>query len=131
MRQLRILPLVLLMAGLFSFSGKKDLKRRLVGKWTMVKVYDGDNDVTEKHNPKNNRWIKFNRNGSFESGGDPHGYNDGEWEFDSKKKVLFLDSNTKDDDSEWKVSFEGNKMIMRGIGTPRQEGFKLISKKVE
>jgi len=79
--------------------------------------------------PKNNRWIKLKRNGSFESGGDPHGYNDGKWELDSEKLILFLESNTEDDDSEWKIAFDENKTIWTGIGTPRQEGFKLIHKK--
>jgi len=45
--------------------------------------------------------------------------------------ILFLDSNTEDDDSEWKIDFDDNKTIWTGIGTPRQEQFKLISKKME
>jgi len=131
MTQFRILSLIILITGLFSCSSNQTPKKQLIGKWTMIKVYDGENDVTNKHNPKNNRWIKFNRNGSFESGGDPHGYNDGSWELDPEKLILFLDSNTEDDDSEWKIDFDDNKTIWTGIGTPRQEQFKLISKKME
>ena len=131
MTKFRILSLIILITGLFSCSSNQDPNKQLVGKWTMVKVYDGKNDVTNKHNPKNNRWIKFNRNGSFESGGDPHGYNDGNWELDPEKLILFLDSNTEGDDSEWKIIFDGNKTIWTGIGTPRQERFKLISEKME
>ena len=96
----------------------------------MVQVFNGKNDATQVHNPKNNRWIKFNRNGSFESGGDPYGYNDGNWELDPQKMTLFLDSKVEGDDSEWNVSFDGNQMIWTGIGTPRQENFKLIHEKV-
>ena len=131
MNQLRILSLTILITSVFSCSTNQSPKKQLLGKWTMVKVYDRENDVTNKHNPKNNRWIKFNRNGSFESGGDPHGYNDGNWELDSEKLILFLDSKIEDDDSEWKISFEDNKTIWTGIGTPRQEGFKLIHKRME
>ncbi len=129
MNQLKILFLSILIAVSFSCSNKQEPKQQLIGKWVMVMVYDGENDVTNEHNPKKNRWIKFNRNGSFESGGDPHGYNDGNWELDSEKLILFLDSNVEDDDSEWKISFEDNKTIWKGIGTPRQEGFKLIHEK--
>jgi len=96
----------------------------------MIQVFDGENDATQRHNPKSNRWIKFNRNGSFESGGYPHGYNDGIWELDSEKMVLFIDSKVEGDDSEWNLSFEGEKMIWTGVGTPRQERFKVISKKI-
>jgi len=131
MNLLRILSFAMLVSALCMCSGNKDPRKQLVGKWTMVKVYDGENDVTEKHNPKSNRWIKFNRNGSFESGGDPHGYNDGEWELDLEKMVLFLDSKLEGDDSEWKITFEGNQTVWTGIGTPRQERFKLVHKKTE
>jgi len=131
MNQLRILTLIVLTTSIFSCSTKQSPEKQLIGKWVMVEVYDGENDVTSKHNPENNRWIKFNRNGSFESGGDPHGYNDGNWELDTEKLILFLDSKMEDDDSEWKISFEENKTIWRGIGTPRQEGFKLIHTKIE
>lgn len=131
MKKLRILSLIALIASVLSCSTNQAAKMQIIGKWTMVKVYEGENDVTNEHNPKNNRWIKFNRNGSYESGGDPHGYNDGEWELDSEKLILFLDSKMEDDDSEWKITFEDNKTIWTGIGTPRQEGVKLILMKME
>lgn len=131
MKQTRILFLAILIARLLSCSNERDLEKQLVGKWSMEHVYEGEYEVTEKHNPKSNRWIKFNRNGSFESGGDPHGYNDGTWELDTEKLVLFLDSNTEDDDSEWKITFDEDKTIWRGIGTPRQESFKLVHKRME
>ncbi|AOW18116.1 hypothetical protein LPB03_11915 [Polaribacter vadi] len=127
----RIISFVILITGLFSCANNQAPKKQLIGKWTMTKVYDGEKDITNKMNPKNNRWIKFNRNGSFESDGDPHGYNDGNWELDPEKLILFLDSKLEGDDSEWKIAFDGNTTIWTGIGTPRQERFKLIHKKIE
>lgn len=121
--------LIILSFLLVSCSSKKNMEKQLLGKWMMNAVYENDQNVTSKHNPENNRWIKFNRNGSYESGGDPHGYNDGEWELDVEKAILFLDSNMEDDDSEWKISFKDDKTIWTGIGTPRQEGVKLVLKK--
>ena len=114
-----------------SCSTKKSQEKQILGKWKMEKVYEGEQEVTAIHNPKNNRWIKFNRNGSFESGGDPYGYNDGTWELDLEKSILFIDSKTEGDDSEWNVTFEEDKLIWTGIGTPRQESFKIINRKVE
>lgn len=109
---------------LASCSGSESPEKQILGKWSMDKVLEGDKDVTNIHNPEGNRWIKFNRNGSFETGGDPHGYNDGNWELDDKL-VLFLDSREENDDSEWKISIDGDQMTWIGIGTPRQENFKL------
>ncbi len=97
----------------------------------MDKIYEGERDVTIAHNPENNRWIKFNRNGSFESGGDPYGYNDGNWSIDDEKSTLFLNSSVENDDSEWKVIFQNGKMIWTGIGTPRQESFRLTYSRTE
>jgi hypothetical protein len=130
MTRAKTMVLLLITIGLFSCANTQDPQKQLIGKWKMVKIYEGEKDVSSQHNPKNNRWIKFNRNGSFESGGDPQGPNEGEWEFDVKTMVLFIDSKKEDDDSEWKIAFEDDKMIYKGIGTQRQESFKLISKKV-
>jgi hypothetical protein len=33
--------------------------------------------VSDEHNPQKNRYITFNKDGSFESGGDPYGTNTG------------------------------------------------------
>ena len=116
-----------LVVSLIACSSPESMNKQLLGTWMIERVYEGENDVTAQHNPSGNRWIKFNRNGSFESGGDPYGHNDGNWELDTTKSILFLDSNTEDDDSEWNVSFQDNKVIWQGIGTPRQESFKIIS----
>ena len=71
----------------------------------MYKIYEADKDVTSEHNPKNNRWIKFDEDGSFESDGDPYGHNTGQWRLDNEKSILFIDSDVEDDDSEWNISF--------------------------
>ena len=128
MRQISFI--ISIAVSMLACTSNTSLDKQLIGKWMMETVYDGDQDVTTKHNPQNNRWIKFNRNGSFESGGDPYGYNDGNWELNKENSTLFLDSNTEDDDSEWHLLFQDkNTMVWTGIGTPRQEGFKLIHKR--
>ena len=75
---------------------------------------------------QNNRWIIFNDDGTFISGGDPFGKNTGKWKIDDNKSVLFIDSNIDDDDSEWNVKFNGDEMTWTGIGHPRKENTKLI-----
>ena len=121
----------ILILGVLSCSPSEGLEQQVLGKWMIDKVYEDEQDVTVEHNPKKDRWIKFNRNSSFESGGDPYGYNDGTWDVSHENSTLFLDSSVEGDDSEWKVIFREGKMIWTGIGTPRQESFKIVYSKVE
>jgi hypothetical protein len=41
------------------------LDEKIIGTWIMDNVYEYNKDVTEKHNPKQNRWITFYADGSF------------------------------------------------------------------
>lgn len=118
---------ILLILG--SCDSKDNLNKKILGTWYIHRIYDGEKDVTNEHNPKNDRWIKFNKNGSFESDGTPYGYNDGNWELDIDKSTLFIDSKIENDDSEWNIIFKGEEFIWTGIGTPRQENFKIVQKK--
>jgi hypothetical protein len=102
---------------------------KIIGTWTMEKVYEYDNDVTESHNPKHERWIAFKPDGSFVSGGEPFGQNAGRWTIDNDKSVLYIDSDVDDDDSEWNVTFANDRMTWTGTGHPRKENTRLIHKR--
>lgn len=100
---------------------------KIIGKWKMEQVLEGDRDITKDLNPEGDRWIAFKTNGTFASGGGPYGANTGKYSIDDKTETLFLDSNAgEDDDSNWKFTFEGDKLIMSGVGTERQEKTKVI-----
>jgi hypothetical protein len=118
----------LILIGLMVLScGSPDkLDRQLVGTWMMHNVFEYDKDVTEIHNPSDNRWIEFKEDGSFVSDGDPFGRNTGRWKADHETSVLYLDSDREDDDSEWKVTITGDQLIWTGIGHPRKENTKLV-----
>lgn len=105
------------------------LDKKLVGKWTMEKVYEYGQDVTAKHNPSSNRYFKFNQDGTFLSDGDPFGRNTGRWKVDNEKSILFIDSDMEDDDSEWNITFKDDETIWTGIGHPRKENTRLVHKK--
>ncbi|MBX2963077.1 MAG: hypothetical protein KF687_11240 [Cyclobacteriaceae bacterium] len=105
------------------------LNSRVIGVWTMEKVYEYGNDETEKHNPNKDRWIEFRSDGSFVSDGEPFGRNTGHWTTDNNKSTLIIDSDIDDDDSEWKVTFEMDQMTWAGIGHPRKENTRVIHKR--
>jgi hypothetical protein len=130
MKKIAFLSTVILFLN-SSCDRSKSIDEQLIGKWTMEKVYEYDKDETEKHNPKKNRYVIFNADGTFVSDGDPFGRNTGKWTVDNKKSILFIDSDVDDDDSEWNVSFNGDETTWTGIGHPRKENTKLIHKKVE
>ena len=78
-------------------------------------VLDGTQDVTEEHNPESDRYIVLHEDGTFESGGSPHGTNTGRWAFDETARELYLDSDAgENDDSYWTVSFENGQMKWQG-----------------
>ena len=123
------ITLVLAAFFIISVAWSKKPEKKILGTWSMYKVFEYDKDVTEKHNPKNNRWIEFKSDGTFISDGDPFGRNTGRWKVDNKNSILFIDSDIEDDDSEWKVSIKGDEMIWTGIGHPRKENTKLVHKR--
>lgn len=116
--------LALLFFGACNTSSKPE--NELAGVWAMHKVYEFGKDETEKHNPKKNRWIEFRQDGTFVSDGDPAGRNTGRWRMDEENAILYLDSDMEGDDSEWKVSFDGNETTWTGIGHPRKENTRLV-----
>lgn len=101
----------------------------ILGKWLMHQVIQNESDVTDQHNPKQDRWVSFHEDGTFVSDGSPFGRNTGTYQMESNH-ILFLDSNAgSDDDSQWSVSFVENLMIWKGIGSEFAMGFQLIHKK--
>ena len=103
----------------------------IIGKWKMVTVLEGNQDVTPLMNPENDRWIEFKADGTFNSGGGPHGSNTGRYLVNNNEKTLQLDSNAgEDDDSQWRLQFREDLLYMRGIGSQRQEMTTVISQRV-
>ena len=78
-------------------------------------VQDGTSDVSSEHNPESDRYIIFNSDNTFESGGSPYGKNTGAWTLDQESGELFLNSDAgEDDDSYWIVRFDGEAMHWQG-----------------
>ena len=117
---------MLLLLLIFSCNSTEQLEQQLIGEWSLEKVYEAEEDVTERHNPKHNRWIKFNEDGTFVSDGDPFGRNTGRWSVDNKESILRIDSDVEGDNSEWKVSMRNGRTIWTGMGHPRKESTRII-----
>ncbi len=106
------------------------INKQLKGTWAMEKVYDNANDVTAQHNPQNDRWIRFNKDGSFKSGGTPTGENTGKWIYTDTNRQLFLDSDAGEgDDSYWLLQLDKNNMNWAGTRSSFTERFKLTFSK--
>ena len=127
--------LVIATITIFTFCAKdKSLSERIIGKWKMTKVLELSEDVTERHNPDNNRWIRFindteiENGGAFESGRSDSTENTGKWFID--KDGLFIDSDAgEDDDSYWQVKIDENKMYWKGRKFEFNKRFEIFYKK--
>ncbi len=109
---------------------KTNVEDQILGRWEMSKVLQTGKDVTDQHNPERNRFINFNPDGTFESGGDPFGPNTGKYSFDEKGN-LYLDSDAgPDDDSSWLVNISENEMIWKGLANEFAREFELRHQKV-
>jgi len=93
-------------------------------------------DVTEEHNPGNNRWIKFmpdsaeEMKGIFESGRGEDKENTGKWVINENE--LFIDSDAgQNDDSYWEISFDADKMYWKGRRFEFNKRFEIVHEKVE
>lgn len=103
---------------------------QLKGTWAMEKVYDNSTDVTAQHNPQNDRWITFAKDGSFKSGGTPTGENTGKWIYTNINRQLHLDSDAGEgDDSYWLIQLDKDSMNWAGIRSSFTERFKLTFSK--
>ena len=131
----------LLISGLvFTCSCKSDVnvKENINGKWSMNNVKEVSEDVTQRHNPNNDRWIKFIDNaeiengGTFESGSGDTKENSGKWFYNEKENELYLDSDAgEDDDSYWSVTIEGNTMLWKGRKFEFNKRFEIEYTKLE
>jgi len=132
------LALMLIISLIFIYTCSQELSvtEKIIGKWEMIKVKELSEDVTERHNPDKNRWIRFiedrniERGGLFESGRDNVKENSGKWFYDKNENELYLDSDAgEDDDSYWSVTVEGNTMLWKGRKFEFNKRFEIEYKK--
>ncbi len=99
-----ILSVLFLAYSLIGFGQQS--KEKILGKWDIHRVFRSEKNVTKENDPSNNRYITFNADGTFESGGDPYGINTGIYTL-SENGTLFIDSDAGEgDDSMWVISFD-------------------------
>ncbi|MGB3541829.1 hypothetical protein [Rubrivirga sp.] len=103
----------------------------LVGRWDMTRVYERGQDVTDQHDPADDRFIELYADGTFESGGQPYGRNTGRWTYDHARRDLVLDSDLgPEDDSQWVVTLRGDEMEWGGAGSEFARRFRITSRRV-
>lgn len=129
--QAKKLIILLLTTLLIASCGQSEkLGKKIIGTWTIEKIYKNGKDVTNKRNPGNERWIEFKPNGAFESDGEPFGPNKGRWTTNDDKSILYLGSEEGDDKTKWKITFDHDSTTTwTGVGHPKKENTKLIHKR--
>ena len=112
--------------------------KQIPGKWKMDKVMEESEDVTQIHNPDNNRWIRFEKQsdivngGLFESGSWDKTENTGKWYYDEKENEMYLDSDAgEDDDSYWSITIKNDTMKWKGRRFEFNKRFEILHTRVE
>lgn len=124
---LRLFSLAVILAVLTACAPTANLKDQISGKWDMIGVRIFNEDASPMLNPMNNRWISFASNGSFASGSGDKQENAGSYTLNEVEARLDLDSDAgPGDDSSWQLIFQNDTLLMRGIGTERQESSEVV-----
>ncbi|MCB0630125.1 MAG: hypothetical protein R2824_31030 [Saprospiraceae bacterium] len=124
------LTLLWLLCAVFACqTNSTSMADQLVNRWDMDQIIQNGEDVTQQHDPKDNRWIELHSDGTFTSDGDPFGRNTGKWTLDEQNMELFLDSDAgPDDDSYWIVEMGDGTVRLKGKGSEFAEAFTMIWK---
>ena len=104
---------------------------RVLGKWKMITVMEGNQDISPTLNPANDECVGHFARRTFESGNDSEVNNTGTYIVNNEARTLHLDSDASEgDDSNWKMQFREDLLLMRGIGSARQEMTTVTSQRV-
>lgn len=123
MRQLP--PLLFIAFTVFACSSKSP--DPITGKWDMIAVRIHNEDASPQLNPMQDRWIHFHEDRTFTSGSGNGQENAGAYQLNLLDHGLHLDSDAgPGDDSNWRLTFRGDTLLMRGIGTARQEASEVV-----
>lgn len=117
----------ILLSLILSCAPPSNLKDKISGKWKMVGVLIFNDDASPVLNPMQNRWLSFGGDDSFTSGSGETQENAGSYKLSETEARLDLDSDAgPGDDSSWRLSFRNDTLVMRGIGTDRQENSEVL-----
>ncbi len=93
----------------------------------MVGVLIFNDDASPTLNPMQNRWLSFSADDSFTSGSGEVQENAGSYKLNDAEARLDLDSDAgPGDDSSWRLTFRNDTLVMRGVGTERQENSEVL-----
>lgn len=124
---LRLFSLAAVLAVLTACAPSSNLKEQISGKWEMAGVRIFNDDASPTLNPLNNRWLSFGPNDTFTSGSGEVQENAGTYILTATEARLDMDSDAgPGDDSSWLLTLRNDTLLMRGIGTERQENSEVI-----
>jgi len=121
--------IILFLIGIASINTQA--QDEIIGKWKLEQVIVDGVDVSQEHNPFNERWIEFLKNGSFQSDGRPFGKNSGTWSEEKTENIIHLKSKVEDDNSDWVYELDKDKIRWTGFGDRKKQNTVLMHTKIE
>jgi hypothetical protein len=112
--------LILLLFGILSC---KPTSEPFIGKWQILKIVENNESTDLVEN-----WINLKNNGTFESyDGEFKKQENGKWLYSSEDKVLLIDGEGEEGDSEWILNFKNDSLVFHS----KSNSMYLISKRIE
>lgn len=100
----------------------------IVGTWEVNGVYHGDKDITNTDTVGTNERMEFNREAKYMSYSGNERIDSGTYRLNESHAILYLESATGQEPSEWNVTLSNNNLTLqpRGAATSHAQGFKYV-----
>lgn len=99
----------------------------IVGTWEVEGIYKGKKDISNTDTVGANQTITFDREAKYVSYSANERIDSGTYRLNENHSLLYLESSTGQEPSEWKVSFTNNGMTLQPRETyPHAESFRYV-----
>ncbi|HEY3401820.1 MAG TPA: lipocalin family protein [Ohtaekwangia sp.] len=132
----KIIYSVLILVSLGSYAqaqSSKDIKikliEKIVGSWSLKEVYDSQSKTSRPGATQSTGFsaLEFSPDGEFKSFSKGVTIDSGSYRLNENQGKLYLESTeTKNDPSEWAISFKNDQMVLKGQGVKHAERYHYI-----
>jgi hypothetical protein len=103
----------------------KNLTETIVGTWQVDEIFKGKKDISNTDTLGFNETIIFDQEGNYVSHSSAEKIDSGLYRLNENHSILYLDSETGDNTTEWSITFSKGGMILQPRSThPHAQSFK-------
>jgi hypothetical protein len=104
---------------------RENLTETIVGTWQVDEIFKGKKDISNTDTLGYNETIIFDREGSYISHSGAEKIDSGLYRLNENHSILYLESETGDNTTEWNITFSKRGMVLQPRSThPHAQSFK-------